>query len=350
MKNILLILVGGTICTSKDENSVLSVDENAGTLIKSNFINSDSPYAKKVNIDLTENLFILSENMTVEKWNILLNTYRKYTKDKQYDGIIFAHGTDTLAYTASLFSMLLSGTKIPVFFVSSHRRLTVPTANGNDNFRYAAECIARGISPNVYVTYKNPSDKRMYLHLASRLEQCKNYTDDFYSKGMLNITEMCDENYTFYFKKIAKMYPHEKISSPINIYDNFELSECILPIEPYVGINYNSYNYSSFKAVLHRTYHSGTVCADGCDENSILHMINQCSSCGTDTYIAPSKTWGDIYESVAVIKKSKINFLYGSTFETAYAKLLIAYSVFESDREKKEYIYKECNFEIIDKG
>ncbi len=350
MKNILLILVGGTICTSKDENSVLSINENAGAFIKSNFINSDSPYAKKVNIDLTENLSILSENMTVKKWNIILETYRKYTKDKQYDGIIFAHGTDTLAYTASLFAMLLSGTKIPVFFVSSHRRLSVPTANGNDNFRYAAECIARGISPNVYVTYKNPSDEKMYLHLASRLEQCKNYSDDFYSNGMLDITEMSDTNYTAYFKQLEEMYPRKNILSPINIYDNFELSECVLPIEPYVGINYNTYNYSSFKAVLHRTYHSGTACADGCDENSILHMINRCSDCGTDAYIAPSKTWGDIYESVSIISKSKIRFLYGYTFETAYAKLLIAYSVFESDRERKEYIYKQCNFEIINKG
>ncbi len=350
MKNILLILVGGTICTAKDENSVLSISENAGTLIKSNFINSDSPYAKKVNIELTENLFILSENMTVKKWNILLETYRSYTTDKQYDGIIFAHGTDTLAYTASLFAMLLSGTKIPVFFVSSHRRLTVPTSNGNDNFRYATECIARGIPSNVYVTYKNPSDEKMYLHLASRLEQCKNYSDDFYSQGMLDITEISDTNYESYFNKIKEMYPRENTLSPVNIYDNFNLKECVLLIEPYVGINYDTYNYSSFKAVLHRTYHSGTACADGCDENSVLYMIKRCSECGTDTYIAPSKTWGDIYESVAVIKKSKTKFLYGCTFETAYAKLLIAYSVFDSDKKRKEYIYKECNFEIINKG
>lgn len=348
MKNILLILVGGTICTSVSDN-VLSVSENAGAVIKSNFLNSDSPYAKKVNIDLTENLFILSENMTVNKWNRLIELYRKHTTDKQYDGIIIAHGTDTLAYSASLFSMLLAGTKTPVFFVSSHRSLSVPTANGNDNFRYATELIARGITPNVYVTYKNPSDQRMYLHLASRLEQCRNYSDDFYSKGMLDITEISDTNCKYYFDKLKEMYPIANTSNHINIYGDFTLSECVLAIEPYVGINYNAYDYSLYKAVLHRTYHSGTACADGYNENSVLYMINKCFMQGTDTYITPSKLCGDIYESVSVISKSKTNFLYGCTFETAYAKLLIAYSLFDSGTDRKKYIYGECNFEIIDK-
>ena len=108
MKNILLVLVGGTICTSLNQHGTLSVNEKAGVKLKSNFENSNSPYAKKVNIDITENLFILSENITVEKWNLIIDTYRKYTENKKYDGIIFAHGTDTLAYSSALFSMLLT--------------------------------------------------------------------------------------------------------------------------------------------------------------------------------------------------------------------------------------------------
>ena len=50
--------------------------------------------------------------------------------------------------------MLLADTKIPVFFVSSNERLESSRSNGDANFRYAVECICRGIEPNVYVTYK----------------------------------------------------------------------------------------------------------------------------------------------------------------------------------------------------
>ena len=41
MKNILLILVGGTICTALNEKGNLSVSEEAGILLKENYLKSD---------------------------------------------------------------------------------------------------------------------------------------------------------------------------------------------------------------------------------------------------------------------------------------------------------------------
>ncbi len=360
MKKILLILVGGTICTSLSEDRILSVDKGAGALLKANFENSDSAYADKVEFSLSDNLFILSENLTVEKWNLMIEAYRNLTRGKKYDGIIFAHGTDTLAYSASLFSMLLSKTDIPVFFVSANERLKSERSNGNANFRYAVECICRGISPNVYVTYKNLSDGQMYLHLASRLEQCKNYSEDFYSVGALNITNISDSNCKEYFDKLKKLYPQEKRKSFINIYDDFKLSECVLMISPYIGINYDAFKFDRYSAVLHGTFHSGTACAEKtehCPEytsNSILHMIDICANSEpvVDTYLSPSWLSGDIYESVGIIgnhraNNQQIKFLYGYTTETAYAKLLLAYSVLKNKEQIAAFLDTECNFEFI---
>ena len=120
MKKILLILVGGTICTAINEEGNLAVSEKAGVLLKKNYLTSDSLYVNDVEIESTENLYILSENMTVDKWNEIIALYRKYVDEKEYDGIIMAHGTDTLAYSAALFSMLFSATKVPVFLVSAN--------------------------------------------------------------------------------------------------------------------------------------------------------------------------------------------------------------------------------------
>ena len=356
MKNILLVLVGGTICTSLNQHGTLSVNEKAGVKLKSNFENSNSPYAKKVNIDITENLFILSENITVEKWNLIIDTYRKYTENKKYDGIIFAHGTDTLAYSSALFSMLLSGTDVPVFFVSANERLDSPKSNGNDNFKCAMECICQNIHPNIYVPYKNISDGKMYLHMASRLEQCKNYSEDFYSTGMIDITDITDENCNQHFDKIKKLFPKGK--KAVNIYDSWNLKECVLMITPYVGVNYSIFNYKPFKAVLHGTYHSGTACAQQSiynnkyDDHSLLYMIDQCSTLGVDTYISPSKLTGEVYETTGIIgnhiaNDKKINFLYGLTNETAYAKLVIAYSMFETEEQRKDFLNTEYNYEFI---
>ena len=351
MKNILLIPVGGTICTEVNDIGTLSVSKTAGIKLKSYFEASDSLYAHKVNIEVAENLCILSENITVAKWNVIIDAYRKYTKDKTYDGIIFAHGTDTLAYSGALFSILLSGTDTPVFFVSANERLESPRSNGNANFRCAVECICRGISPNVYVVYKNLSDNRMYLHLASRIEQCKNYSEDFFSKGAIDITDMDELNYSTYFEKIESLYPRNQVIKAVDIYTMPPLKECVLMIQPYVGINYSVYNYEKYSAVLHGTYHSGTACAEKTlenadyGENSILYMMDRCAESGVDTYYSPAKLSGEIYETTGIISNHPSDpvFLYGYTTEVVYAKLLIAYSMDKS--KAKEFISKNYNFE-----
>lgn len=89
----MLILVGGTICTGVNEDGILSVREDADSRILENFLNSDSPYRDKVQFDVSENLFILSENLTLDDWNRMIDTYRRYTKGNDYDGVLIAHGT-----------------------------------------------------------------------------------------------------------------------------------------------------------------------------------------------------------------------------------------------------------------
>lgn len=351
MKQILLILVGGTICTALNEFGTLSISEGAGVKLIENFKSSDSPFKNDVDIKATENLFILSENMSIPNWNLMLDTYRKYISTDNFDGVIFAHGTDTLAYSTSLFSLILANTDIPVFFVSSNARLDSGRANGNDNFRCAVELICNGIEPNVYATYKNISDGRMYLHLGSRLEQCKNYSEDFFSQGAIDITEYSDKT----LNEINDRY-HQKEKSPlIDINGDWHLKNCVLMINPYVGLDYDSFNYSKFSAILHGTYHSGTACAEPY-ESSVLHLMNTCEKGNSDIdiYLSPSKKSGEIYDTVRVIysheaNKNKINFLYGCTNETAYAKLVLAYSIFKDKKDIEIFINTQINFEFFDK-
>lgn len=347
-KKILLVLVGGTICTELNAEGNLSVSGRAGAMLKANFEKSDSPYAATVQITATENLYTLSENMTVEKWNTIFSTYQKYIGTERFDGVIFAHGTDTLAFSASLFSQLFSKTDIPIFFVSANESLESPRSNGNQNFRCAVECIERGIAPNVYAVYKNISDGRTYLHLGSRLRQCENYSDDFISEGALDITDINDDNAGAYFERLEKLYPSNKRQSLIAA--SAELSPCVLMLEPYPGIDYSVYDYSNFRAVLHGAYHSGTACAEG-GKNSLTYMIDRCAEQGVDTYISPALLKRGTYETVSIIGEhggdKGIRFLYGCTKECAYAKLLIAYSLINDAAEREKFLNTECNFEFI---
>ena len=355
MSKILLILVGGTICTALNEKGTLSVNEKAGLALIENFKNSDSPFKNEVEITPTENLFILSENMTIEKWNLMIKTYKEYMAKDKFDGVIFAHGTDTLAYSASVFSLLLADSSVPVFFVSANARLDSSSSNGNYNFRFAAECIHKGIEPNVYVPYKNISDGRMKLHLASRLEQCPNYSDDFSSFGAIDMPGFTEEDYCALFQNVnalLKDKSRKKAEKPSGI---VTLKNCVLKITPYVGIDYSVYNFKPFSAVLHGSFHSGTACALSESEyGSILKMQDMCAEENTDTYFSPSMCEGEIYDTVRIIAEhrkddKKIHFLYGYTNEMAYAKLVMAYSLFDDKDEIKSYILTEQNYERIDR-
>ena len=351
MHNILLILCGGTICTAvneTDDGVYRSISDEAVILLTDNYYLSDSPFKENVKFTVSENFRILSENMTVDKWNELIHYFRRESRYfNKYDGIIVAHGTDTLAYSSALFSLLLRNIGIPVFLVSSNEPLTSPKANGNENFRRAVECICLRITPNVYAIYKNPSSGRILLHLGSRLTQCRNYSEDFYSIGYIDITEFTDDDdYSRLFKDIKV-----NSSAVLNLDECPDLHNCVLKIDPYVGLDYHAFDYSRFRAVLHGTYHSGTACAEktkdslGYGTQSILHLLDICPP-NVEVFLSPARNTGEIYDSVGIISnhaQRKVHFLYGCTNEMTYVKLLLAYALDTSEVEA--FMHTEFNGE-----
>lgn len=183
MKKILTVYTGGTICSSPEDGQRKLNSTIAKRALICNYAASDSEYAP-----LTESLFAdsgfdtehqtLSENMTPARLSCILNHISGFSQ-KDYSGIIVMHGTDTLAYTAALFAFAFSNTGIPVMLVSGNRPPMDEKSNANANFRTAVELIMKNIAPNVYVPYRN-SDGNTYLHLASTLMSCNNFSEDFF--------------------------------------------------------------------------------------------------------------------------------------------------------------------------
>ena len=330
-KQILVVFTGGTICTTI-KNGEMNTDSEAPMALIDFYKKSDSFCKDKVHLKKGEKFNILSENMTVNKWNMLIDYFQRILKnDSNYIGIIVAHGTDTLAFSTAMFSLLLKGIEIPVVFVSSNNPIMTednkknPLANGVDNFISAVECIYKGLNAGVYATYKNTEDDKMYLHKGENLIQCAIYDDNFYSRDALDITDL--ENVAFKSKETSNS------NIPIIKIGEKRLTDCVLKVNPYVGLNYNMYNLENVKAVLHSTYHSGTACVEE-KENSILYFIDKCAEKGVPFYFSPAKKGGEsnVYASVPFIENHIVNsrkphFCYGDTEELTYCKLLYAYSM-----------------------
>ena len=332
MKKIFVIYTGGTICTTLKDGKI-SIDPTAAAALTTLYKKRQDALP---DIEFKDGRFfgILSENMTVENWNIITN-YLKETLPtlSDFDGVIMAHGTDTLAFSAALLSQLLKGFSLPVFLVSSNKSIIKsdgsrnPAANGVDNFAAAVSLINSGIKPDVYAPYKN-SDGKTYLHKGENLKQCEIYSDDFYSRDMVDMSKALPSTDN----------DHCSAQTPALFELKKPLKDCVLKIDPYVGLNYSRISLEGVKAVLHTTYHSGTACVDGAQKDeasdcSVLSLIDRCQKQNIPFYFAPAKRGEEqsVYATVPYIEHRNAYgeapaFCYGDTTETLYAKLIIEYS------------------------
>ncbi|MBR1773208.1 MAG: asparaginase [Eubacterium sp.] len=315
---ILLILTGGTILSEKNENGL-------------NDLNTDTAVAKLISkhegIDVIAPINTLSENMTIDKWNKLIKVLRD-TNLESYDGLMFLHGTDTLHLTSALMGVLLKDIGRPVMMVSAHRILSDPESNGVDNFDKSVALIewlsARKMS-GVYVIYRN-MDGVSYVHHATHLEECGDYSEDFFSKDMIEYSKLIEDESLKWFKEETQsgggiVRPDKAVA----LGDIGKLSDNVLFIKPYVGINYDRYSLDGVKAVLHGMYHSSTVNTEGDGATSALSLLRKCNALGIDFYIFPCKEGEFRYSSTKPLLEEGAKCLYGGTWEEAYVRLLIKY-------------------------
>lgn len=332
---ILVILTGGTICSSTDENGQRYSDAENVKII-GHYQNSDSPFSGQVDFDKAIPLDTLSENMTTDKWNALLEAL-KAARYSDYKGIIILHGTDTLAYTASLLAITLAGIPVPVCLVSSQLPLDKDGTNGHANFRAATELILNGIAPNVYAVYRN-GDGVIYAHFGAQLLQCENYSDDFFSKRMMPVS---GEN--------ARWEGAPFRTNSLYLQKMGKLTQCVLKIVPYVGLDYNAFNLEGVRAIVHGTYHSQSVCverskgAGDYSSASILQLIDRCRD--IPVFLAPCAPEAAKYESTGDAIAHGADHICKTTNEMAYVKVLVGCALGLHKNELTDFVNMDINGE-----
>ncbi len=337
---ILIMMTGGTISTTVDSNGHLFANGKKTVSLLADTLFNNGAY--DITFDYSHPLDILSENMTFPRLSLLLEAFRNVKRD-EYGAIVVAHGTDTLAYTSALLSLVLAGWwDKPVFLVSSDRTLTDPLANGHDNFRAACELALGGFGAGVYVPYRN-SDGVIYLHNGAHLRQCANFSSDFYSE------DMCPY-------QTAKPYT-VKAKHPILDMD-LKLVECVLRIDPYVGMNYSAYNiHDGVLGVLHGSFHSSTACVERHGESepyskrSLLYLVEKCRSRNVEVFLSPlpesMRSTSGLYSTTADLIRAGVKPIFGLTYETAYIKLNLAYALGYEGDELLHFIEREIAGELL---
>lgn len=138
-------------------------DPKTGALTPFNFdaLYNHIPILANFNYQINSFCFdplIDSSNMNPAFWIKLAETIEE--NYEKYDGFVVLHGTDTMAYTASVLSFMLENLNKPVIFTGSQLPMGVLRTDGRENFINAIEIAAAReddtpVVPEVAICFEN---------------------------------------------------------------------------------------------------------------------------------------------------------------------------------------------------
>ncbi len=322
MKNkICVIFTGGTISCKTKKNRLCPNKESANELL--NLFNKKNNV--KTQFDLLYPINILSENL-VEKHLKLLFESIKSVKEDDYDGIIVAHGTDNLHFTANLIAFTYDK-KIPLVFVSSLYPLTHEKSNALDNFSTAIKFINEEKN-GVFVSFKN-SGEACKIHLASKIQEI-DYNGNLFSfidkEYATNVNDEFVYNYT-----LNKVKPL-----------NFKIDNNVLVINSHSLRDFSLFELNSkVKAIILKTYHSGTFCSYG-ETTNALRFAKELKKKNIPLIISPVIKTDCVYESFCM--GENIIFSYNQSLEACLVKTMLALG---NGLDIEEVLSTELNNEFI---
>lgn len=170
LPKILLLSTGGTIASKIDYRTgavtpALSAEDLSAAVPE---------LAEIANIDANVLFSEYSENLEPEHWKQIAEKLDSYAKS-DYKGIVVAHGTDTMQYSAAFLSFALAGYPVPIVLVGSQRSSDRPSSDAALNLISAVRFVVESNTQGVFVVmHHNESDDLAVAHLGTRVR--KNHT------------------------------------------------------------------------------------------------------------------------------------------------------------------------------
>jgi L-asparaginase len=221
LKEILVIYTGGTFGMRPNlDKKGLELPQLKPAELKA-WLNEQVPEMMKVARCDVDILFQLDScQFGATHWFELASHILK--KQANYDGVVILHGTDTLAYTASALSLLLSPTRIPVVLTGAQKPLATLRNDARQNFISALEVAAHAPKPlrnRVMVVFHDE------VFLGSRIR--KKSAIDFAAFESPRFSKLASIGSEIQYHEIIHQLPELKKQKPL--LEQFRHSENELP-------------------------------------------------------------------------------------------------------------------------
>lgn len=264
--SILIIYTGGTLGMAYDETGAL-VPFNFGQILEK------IPTLTSMNIAITVISFpepIDSSNVNMQHWVDM--AYIIYENYDSYDGFVVLHGTDTMAYSASMLSFMLQGLSKPVIFTGAQLPISAMRSDARENLMTSLEIATAKANGKPIV----PEVCIFFNHMLLRGNRAKKvqsvHFDAFESENYLPLAEsgiIIDYNY-------AAIKPYEEGTKLkyLNKLDNR-----VMVIKLFPGITSNildsCFEIEGLRGVVLETYGSGNSPSEAWFLNSLEKAVKK---------------------------------------------------------------------------
>jgi glutamyl-tRNA(Gln) amidotransferase subunit D len=172
---------------------------------------------------------IFSENITSKHLTEMAQNIAKHIQ-KGDSGVIVAHGTDTMGYTAAALSFALQDLPVPVILVGSQRSADRPSSDAATNLTGAVTAAAKAPFAEVALAmHETPSDKGIILHRGTKVRKCHtSRRDTFKSINAEPLAKVENGNVIM----LTQNYHKRDISRRLVLKPNFEEKVALVKFHP----------------------------------------------------------------------------------------------------------------------
>jgi len=314
-QKILIIYTGGTIGMLKEPET--------GSLVPFDFnqITKFVPELKELGFEISAIAFeppMDSANVNTLVWiNLVMHIYDNHDF---YDGFVILHGTDTMSFTASALSFMLSNLQKPVIFTGSMLPIGIIRTDGKENLITSVEMAAaqsdgRAIVPEVCIYFER--------NLFRGNRTIKNNTESFNAFRSYNYPSLATAGVNIVYN-----YPFIRIpdrSKNLHIFTKLSTDVALIKIFPGMSLDVikSIFETHTLRAVVMETYGTGNATTDP----RFLNLIREATKKGiiimNITQCKQGKVEMGRYETSIELKN--IGVVSGSdiTAEAAVTKLMV---------------------------
>lgn len=338
--SILLVYTGGTIGMKEDPSVQALKPFDFSQILEE--VPELAKFAYKID-SYTFDPLIDSSDVEPSLWKELaLLIEERYDN---YDGFVILHGTDTMAYSASVLSFMIEGLTKPVIFTGSQLPIGAPRTDGKENLISAVEIAAakdkdgHAVVPEVCICFDN------ILMRGNRTSKIN--SDNFRAFRSENLPPLAEAGINIRYNEALIRKPISWEARPAF---RTELDTRVAILKMHPGITPNIVKdilcSGDTRAVIIETYGAGNapskkwftdIVAEACAMGKVILNITQC--------IAGSVNM-DIYATGKTLKSAGVVSGYDSTTESALGKLFYLLGTCSDNDKVKDLLKLDLRGEI----